>query len=264
MRRGNLFWGFVFVVVGILFLLSTSGLLKGINPWNLIWPVVLIGFGVWILFGNLIGRRYSGETQQVSIPLEGATTARVKIAHGAGRLSLDNRVTPGEFLSGSFVGGLQTRIDRNGSEVSVKMRPPDYAFPHWGWSAGYDWTFGLSRDIPIMLELGTGASESILDLTDLRITELKIHTGASSTKVSLPTAAGFTRVTCEAGAAGVQLQVPSGVAARIHYRGGLSSINVDTSRFPHSGDGYQSADYDTAANKVEIDVQMGVGSVEVR
>ena len=75
MTRGNLFWGFVLVLVGMLFLLSTSGLLKGINPWNLIWPVFLIGFGVWILFGNLLGRRSTGETHQVSIPLEGATSS---------------------------------------------------------------------------------------------------------------------------------------------------------------------------------------------
>jgi hypothetical protein len=266
MTRGNLFWGFVLILVGGLFLLSTTGVFKGINPWDLIWPTFLICLGLWILFGNLLGRRSAGETRQVTIPLEGATSARVKIAHGAGRLSLDSRVAPGELLTGSFAGGVQYKLDRSESEVKVKLRVPDNAFPffNWGWSHGIDWTIGLSSDIPLSLEVGTGANESILDLTDLRVTELQLHTGASATKVSLPANAGYTRITCEGGAAGLELRVPSNVAARIRYRGGLSSINVSASRFPRSGDGYQSPDYDTAANKVDIDVQMGVGSVDIR
>jgi len=266
MTRGNLFWGFVLILVGVLFLLSTTGILKGISPWELIWPIGLIGLGLWILIGHLLGRQSAGETRQVTIPLEGATSAHVKIVHGAGRLSLDSRAAPGELLTGSFSGGVQSSLDRSGSEVKVKLRVPDYAFPffNWGWSRSIDWSVGLSRDIPFSLDVSTGANESILDLTDLRVTKLQLHTGASATKVSLPANAGFTRVTCEAGAAGFELRVPSNVAARIRYRGGLSSINVSTSRFPRSGDVYQSLDYDTAANKVDIDVQMGVGSVDIR
>jgi len=61
--------------------------------------------------------------------------------------------------------------------------------------------------------VGTGANETVLDLTDLRITELQVHTGASATKVSLPTNAGYTRVTCEGGAASFELRIPSTVAA---------------------------------------------------
>jgi hypothetical protein len=266
MTRGNIFWGFVIILVGVLFLLNSTGILKGINPWDFIWPTFLISLGLWILFGNLLGRRTAGEIRQVTIPLEEAASASVKIAHGAGRLSLDSRAAPGELLTGSFTGGVQSTLDRSGSEVKVKLRMPDSAFPffNWGWSQSIDWKIGLSRDIPLSLEVGTGANESILDLTDLQVTELHLHTGASATKVSLPANAGFTRVICEGGVAGFELRVPSNVAARIRYRGGLSSVNVSTSRFPRLGDVYQSPEYDTAANKVDIDVQMGVGSVEIR
>jgi hypothetical protein len=266
MTRGNLFWGFCLVSVGVLFLLSTTGILEGVNPWNLIWPLFLIGLGVWILFGSLLSRRSANDVRQVAIPLEGATRLHVKIGHGAGRLTVDNRAAPGELLTGSFAGGMQYKMDRSDGEVKVRLRVPDQAIPvfNWGWSHSIDWTIGLTREIPIALEIGTGANETVLDLTDLRVTELQVHTGASSTKVSLPANAGFTRVSCEAGAAGVEMRVPSSVAARIRYRGGLSSINVSTSRFPRSGDGYQSVDYDSALNKVDIEVHMGVGSVDIR
>jgi len=266
MTRGNLFWGFVLVIVGILFLFSTLGLLKGVNPWDLIWPAFLIGIGLWILVGNLFGARFAKDARLVSIPLEGAASARVKISHGAGRLVLDSHAGPGELLAGSFAGGVQSKVDRDGSEAKVKLRVPDQAFPffNWGWSHSIDWNIGLTRDIPVALEVSTGANETRLDLTELRITELQVHTGASATKVMLPANAGSTRISCEGGAASFELQVPSNVAARIHYRGGLSSINVSTTRFPRSGDVYQSPDYDTAVNKVDIEVQMGVGSVDVR
>jgi hypothetical protein len=62
----------------------------------------------------------------------------------------------------------------------------------------------------------------------------------------------------------VVVRVPSGVAARIRASGGLADIRVDRDRFPRAGGVYQSADYDTAANKVDIDVEAGVGSVNIR
>ena len=73
----------------------------------------------------------------------------------------------------------------------------------------------------------------------------------------------MTNVRVESGAASVSIRVPEGVAARIQTKGGLSTIQVDTRRFPQAGDVYQSADYETATNKVDIDVQMGVGSVNI-
>jgi len=60
------------------------------------------------------------------------------------------------------------------------------------------------------------------------------------------------------------MRVPSGVAARIRASGGLAEIHVDRGRFPRAGGVYQSADYDTAPNRVDIDVEAGVGSVNIR
>ena len=61
----------------------------------------------------------------------------------------------------------------------------------------------------------------------------------------------------------MKLHVPQGVAASISESSGLSGIKVDTSRFMQNGHTYQSADFSTAANKVEIYYEGGVGSVEI-
>jgi predicted membrane protein len=80
----------------------------------------------------------------------------------------------------------------------------------------------------------------------------------------LPRAAGLTRVRAEAGAASLTFIVPAGVAARVHGTVALGSLNVDESRFPRFGNDYESTDYGSAANRVDLDINGGVGSIRVR
>ena len=79
----------------------------------------------------------------------------------------------------------------------------------------------------------------------------------------MPANAGMTRTRFETGAASVKVHVPDGVAARIRAQGGLASIQIDASRFPQQGDIYKSADYETANNRIDFEVQLGVGSVQI-
>jgi hypothetical protein len=114
------------------------------------------------------------------------------------------------------------------------------------------------------LDLETGAGESRLDLSALKAEEIRLKTGASSTEMTLPARAGKTRVKVTSGAASVVLRVPNGVAARIAVESGLAGITIDPNRFPRSGSGYQSAEYDRAENSVDIQIETGVGAVEIR
>ena len=109
-----------------------------------------------------------------------------------------------------------------------------------------------------------GASDAHVDLTDVRVTDLKIETGASNTEITLPANAGVTHVDLDGGAASVSFTVPEGVAARIHVDSGLSSIDIDRNRFPRVGSYYKSDDYETAANKVDIEADFGAGSLSIR
>lgn len=103
-----------------------------------------------------------------------------------------------------------------------------------------------------------------LDLSELKVTRLRLPTGASSTVLTLPANAGHTRVDVESRVASLRIRVPEGVAARIRAVGGLSSTSVDRSRFPLSGGVYRSPDYDSAVNRAESKVDNWVGSVSVR
>jgi hypothetical protein len=100
-------------------------------------------------------------------------------------------------------------------------------------------------------------------LDDGRPRTLELHTGASDTRVRLPRAAGATTVTAETGAAALVVEVPRGVAARIRSGMAIDSSQIDEQSFPRTSTGYESADYATAANRVDLDLQGGVGSIRV-
>ena len=262
-QSGPLFWGAILILVGGLLLLQMLGLLR-VDVGRLIWPLLLILLGVWTLWGAVGGRRRT-RTEQVVIPLEGASEARLRLSFGAGRLRLGVGAGPEEVVSGEFGGGVDYRTRQEGHALAVRLRSPEVNFM-WGWGPSFerDWQVRLNGGIPLALDLRTGATDAHLDLTDLRVTELQLKTGASSTDLTLPANAGLTRVDIEAGAAAVVIRVPSSVAARLRLRGGMAAFAVDERRFPRQGDVYQSADYDSAPNKVELEAKAGAGSIDVR
>ena len=65
------------------------------------------------------------------------------------------------------------------------------------------------------------------------------------------------------GAASLEIHVPKNTAARIRVEG-LVTKDIDQKRFPLKGKYYQSEDYDSAENKVEIWVESGLGTVEIK
>lgn len=268
MRRGSIFWGALIILVGVLLLLNNMGVLA-VDIWNLIWPVALIAVGLWLLVGIFFGRQEGGGAlEEVTVPLEGAGQGRLRVQHGAGVLRIDAGSDPQALLSGTFAGGLDYRANRVDDALSVDMRVPRqgiWFFAPWQWwrGGGLAWSFGLNPEVPIALRLETGAGEANIDLTELQVTELRLQTGASSTRLALPAQAGHTEARIEGGAASISVRVPTGVAARIETSGGLASFSVDRDRFPRQGGVYQSPDYDTAENKIDLRVDLGAGSISI-
>ena len=226
MRRWSAVIGVVLILVGVFAILQV---LFGIG-W-LFWPLALIGAGFWLIT-RFSWRPGSARVprEEASIPREGAKEADVTVHHGAGRLSIGGGLAAANdlLLAGTFGGGLEATRRREGDRLVVDMRVKDrdvshYVFP-WarGWAGLLDWDFTLARDIPLSLNLETGASDSRLNLTDLNVRELRVKTGASSTTIDLPASAGLTRVMVESGAAAVRLRVPHGVGASIQVRSALA------------------------------------------
>jgi hypothetical protein len=287
-RTGPILWGLVLIGFGALFLaqeLSDGAFNAGefIGRW---WPLLLVLLGIWLIVVAFIERRSwsgggtwtgrgfawgpgpsggpssaaAGAGDQVSIDLEGASQAEVQVAFGAGQLAI-RRGPSGKLVEGTFDGGV--RPERRGpGRVRLGRAVPQ----RWGWGPGrwgQGWHFGVTGEVPLALSVETGASDNDLDLGDLRVTNLRVQTGASRTRISLPRAAGFTRGRVDAGAATVRIEVPDGVAVRLIGRMQLGTNDIDTRRFPASPDGWASPDYDAAPNRVELTVTGGLATLQV-
>jgi hypothetical protein len=261
--RGSVFWGLVLIILAGFLLARQMGWLPG-DVLGYFWPAVIILFGIWLLASALFRGERKFEGQSVSIPLEGAKSARIKLDHGAGRLNIKSGAGPSEILNGAFGSEVDYKSRLEGDRLEVKVRTsPTF----WNWYPGdsLDWDVRLNPDISLSLKIDSGASATTMDLSDLKVVELDIDTGASSTEVTLPAHAGNTNVDIDTGASSLIVRIPSGVAARIRTKTGVASVNVDSGRFPRLDGGlYQSNDYATAANRADITIDAGVGSIEVK
>jgi hypothetical protein len=259
MRRAwPIVWGCVLVALGALFLadMLTDGRIDAghlIGQW---WPLILIALGLAILLEAVAGRG-GQDARELALDLAGTTRADIRLDFGAGRLAVGPAAS-GRLVDGRFEGGV--RHQRDGGRVRLWTDPSDAWWGlHW---RGFLWRVGITREVPLRLEVRAGAAETDLDLTELRVTELDLHTGAAGTTVRLPRA-GASIVRVEVGVSAVRFHVPEGVAVRIASRVGLGSTSVDERRFPRTATGWVTPGFDGAPNRVDIAVQGGLGSLVV-
>ncbi len=264
MKSSRLFWGFVVIILGVIFLLSNLGFLP-VNFWQVFWPFALIVLGLWFLVAPRLFRG-KVETQAIAVALENTTEAELEINHGAGRLLVSGGAAPANLFDGNFVGDVAKYIYRQNEKASVKLNAdagPVFIFPVGISSEGFQWDMHLNSNIPFKLRFHTGAGESVLNLRDVKAHSIVLETGASSTEMTLPANAGLTDVKISSGAASVILHVPEGVAARIKVESGLAGINIDSTRFPYNGTYYETPGFDTASNRVMIKAETGISSLEI-
>ncbi|MDX9863423.1 MAG: DUF5668 domain-containing protein [Anaerolineaceae bacterium] len=270
MKNRNIFFGVVVLFIGVLLLLNTLGILP-FNVWQIFWPVMLILAGLWFLFGSKFVKP-NLETIPFSHPLANVQQAEIKLNHGAGELNIAalDSGNHEQLLDGAFGGGMEHEASHRNGLTILKLRAPVETFPFAAFPhrEGYHWDLALSPHVPLQLKLQTGANRAFLNLHDLKVTELKLETGASDTEVILPAVTEYTHFKVQSGAASVNIRVPEGVAAKIRISGALMGNTIDLERFPlvSSEPGnklYQSTDYDASAKQVEISIETGVGSIHI-
>jgi len=260
--RGSIFWGSLLVVVGGLFLLGNMGIIT--FSWGLVWPIALILFGLTMLLG-LSGRGRAVDDRQAYVRLEqGVEQASVRFEHGVGVLNVSSGTEPGVVMSGVFSGGVETRSRLDGPTQKITLKRGDDGFPFFGpWGMDYRWDVRLTDQVPISIRVGGSAGKQELNLTALRGSDLRIDGGAGRTDITLPARAGQTKARVDGGAGKVVVRVPDGVAVRMKKSDGLGAIHIDQRFQQVSGNVYESPGYAQAANRVDLRVDLGVGSIVV-
>jgi len=255
---------FLFISFGTILLLNNLGFLI-VDPFMLIadfWPVLLIIVGLYFVWLRL---RPAKKPKSVTISegLNGATRADLTINFGAGELMISPLKRSEKLLEGEFLSKPEKQVSKMGDLAEIKLshgQPLPVPFVKWFED---QWKLGLSNKVPMAIHLRSGASKVYADLLDNKVESIDLNTGASDVVMQLPKAAGFTKVMVKGGAANIKLSVPKGVAARIRSTGALSSLSVDESRFPSSKGWFVSPDFNSAKNRVDIEISAGVSSVTV-
>ena len=236
-------------------------------------------------------------TDNLSEPLNGVTMAKVDINSDTGHLTID-KLTGGEqvLASGTLEyfekQGLPTRtLNSSNGQANLTLRGggTDQSWFRFPWAAcggAYEWQIHLNPTVSSDITAHSGGGNVKLDLAGLAITRLFTDTGGGNMDIVLPDNAanlsataktgagnitveigsgitGSNSVNAYSGAGNVVVRIPSGIAARIHATSGLGKVIVDP-RFSNTDKNtYQSPEYDSATNRVEITINSGAGNVSV-
>ena len=121
----------------------------------------------------------------------------------------------------------------------------------------------LSEKLVWDINLESGAAKIDLDLSDYRTGTIDIQGGASSTYLKLSDLQKKTSVNIESGASAITIAIPENAGCELTTSTILSSKNF--SGFSRIEKGlYQTDNFETAKNKVYIDIEAAVTSLRVR
>ena len=196
-------------------------------------------------------------------PTQGATRANVRLEYGAGALTVTALDQPDLLATGELYGRGAGRLD---ARYAVENGVGNFRLSPG--SPGEGGAFGrldlrLARDLPLDLRFSVGAADATLDLRELRVTAVRLETGASHVALLLP-ATGQPDVRIEGGAANIEVTVPEGMEARIVSADGPSVVEVDEGRYARVGNEYKTAGFDGATNRATISLSVGAARVSVQ
>ncbi len=274
------FWGEFFLLWPFWLAAAAAGLLLSrLHPWagSLAALVTLAGalFGAWWVADS------DGRTpilpvahESISLPLAGVQTARVNLTVSSGVLALGGGAPSGQLLVGEFDGmafpaaQYSVRVSSEGDRQTLEVNLQgswEIAFPPERPISNGRWALQHAGGVPIDIGVYGGATTLDLDLEDLTVRSLDVAAGAADVAVAMPANAGRTDASFRIGGGSLNIEIPAGVAARIELGGSVSSVDIDTARFPAQGDGrYASPDFENAANRVTISIDAAAGDVSVR
>ena len=227
----------------------------------LVVPALLTLTGCVVDVGhNASAVQYSSE----SVEMDDSEVVRVELKMGAG----DLRITDGgaKLMRGDFAYSVpswkpQVRYSRSGKQGSLTIEQPVSHHARLG-NTKYNWDLQLNKKAPVELTLHFGAGQARLDLGSLDLRGVELDMGVGQLDMDLrgaPKHSYNVNIHGGIGEATVRVSAEAGVYAEAH--GGIGSISV---RGLQQEEGHWvSPTYESAANKIHIEIQGGIGHVNV-
>lgn len=168
-----------------------------------------------------------------SEPLDGATSARVRIDFSVGESTLKALGESENLIETdlTYVGEILLQASGESEKIvhlSQKAAPADWVRSALGWIGSGQrlrWDVGLTPSIPLNLDLHAGAGRSQYDLSALQVTGLNIASGAGETTIKLANGQYNARIAGGVGQANIS--VPSGADVDLNVSSGAGEVNVE-------------------------------------
>ncbi len=213
-------------------------------------------------------------TQNLAEPLGDATTAKVAIDNGDGNLVIDGFIGGEQLLASGTLQylekqGLPTRtLNTSNGQAAFQLKASGggqawFRLPWHTCNGATEWQIHLNPKVQVDLTAHSDGGNVRLDLADMAVTHVAADTGGGNMDVILPEDAANLSVTAKSGAGNVVVHIPGNVAARIYATTGLGKTIVDPKFSKIDKNMYQSSDFESAANRVEITIHSGAGNVSV-
>lgn len=294
-RRRGMFWPLVLIGVGIVALLANYGVIQAVSVVSLLalWPALLILLGIDIAFARrwplptlivevaiIGGALFLAATQPSSLTFATFTfnnasdcpnpTASSTVPRGALQ-SLTLRIDTGAAryrLTGGAEGAVEVSSDSG--DICLRDRTTlsrgDVRISQRGarFSGTTEITVKVASDLPLSLQVNAGAGEFIMDLRDVKTSDVHLSAGASSTTVILPHPTGDVPIRLDGGASSLSLEIPSDVEARVTVSGGLITTTSTNPRATKNGSVIETPGYGAAKDRVTVSITGGVSTVTVR
>lgn len=294
-RQTSFVFPVLLIGIGVLLLLNTMNVIDW-NVWGNIWrlwPLVLVAVGLEMLIGRrsalasaaiagvlLVGLiagfwlwasqplsgQLSGDT--INQTMQGAKQANVSINFGVGTFRLDSLAGSDQLISGQVSHYDNENVTQEfhmtgDTAYYILKTESNWVFPFFNTSSGErSCNVSLSPQVPVDLNVSTGIGESTLNLEQLNLTRLNLSTGAGTTTVTLP-ARGTFNATINGGVGELNVNVPQGVGLRVTGSAGLGNRTMP-SGYIETDKVFQSPGYASSENRIDLNINAGVGSINVR
>jgi len=286
-QRRSIAWPVLLIGAGALLLLNNFGP-QTIVTWTKIlplWPLILIAFGVDLLFQSrtwwgtmtsillvviLVGGAVWWIGFQGSIP-SGADyplqrdlspdikKAEIQYSLGAGQLIVGD-VSASDVLAAGTA--FPEKPDQEYSEeestasYSLEMDFPTF-YPNMT-----QWELGITSEIPISLTVDNGAGELFLALEGLALETLQVEQGVGDIVIRLPEEMEGD-VSVDQAVGRTQILVPADAGIRIHFQKALSRLDVPEG-YRLQGNTYTSPGFAGEQKTITIHVEQAVGIIKVQ
>ena len=281
-NSSGLLTGILLIIITLIFTLKFFGILEFsvLGSLKIMLPLSLLLIGLAIIFRNrwlaasifilmiALGIFYLTGSSQLEqrevlneIPFEeGIDAISIGIDYGAGKIKI-GAASPGYLIrhiaKTTDANDPSMEFEKNNSKAKIKIeRQAGFSFLK---KHKDSWNIALSQNVEIDMKLNYGAANMEIDLKKLKVKELDIDSGATSTQIAFgiyPTKANI-----DTGVSSLDLKFPGDIGVMIDMDTGAISIELEGFRELEKNKFY-SLNYDENKENIEVKINAGASSIK--